>query len=59
MDLIKKKDKIEHVCKKCKKHFEIEEMEVDHIKPWSKGGKTIAGNCQMLCLDCNRTKSGK
>ena len=46
-------------CIKCKKHFEIEEMEADHIKPWSKGGKTISKNCQMLCMDCNRTKSGK
>jgi hypothetical protein len=40
-------------------HFEIEEMEADHIKPWSKGGKTISINCQVLCLGCNRTKSGK
>ena len=23
------------------------------------GGKTNAGNCQMLCSDCNRKKSGK
>lgn len=38
--------------------FEIGEMEGDHIKPWSKGGKTIAENCQMLCLPCNRDKSG-
>jgi hypothetical protein len=37
--------------------FEIAEMEADHIKPWSKGGKTIAENCQMLCLPCNRDKS--
>lgn len=37
--------------------FEIGEMEGDHIKPWSKGGKTIAENCQMLCLPCNRDKS--
>ena len=22
------------ICPKCKKHFEIEEMEADHIKPW-------------------------
>jgi hypothetical protein len=46
-------------CRHCKKHFEINEMEADHIKPWSKGGKTISENCQMLCIDCNRTKSGK
>lgn len=47
------------ICKKCKKHFEIEEMEADHIKPWHEGGKTVSGNCQMLCKQCNRTKSGK
>lgn len=47
------------ICKKCKEHFEIEEMEADHIKPWHEGGKTIAENCQMLCKQCNRTKSGK
>ncbi|RXJ89381.1 hypothetical protein CRU87_09335, partial [Aliarcobacter trophiarum LMG 25534] len=28
-------------------------------KPWHEGGKTIEENCQMLCKDCNRTKSGK
>ena len=38
--------------------FEIGEMEGDHIKPWSKGGKTIAENCQMLCIPCNRDKRG-
>ena len=47
------------ICRKCKKHFEIEEMEADHIKPWHEGGKTIAANCQMLCKDDNRRKSGK
>ncbi len=38
--------------------FAIGDMQGDHIKPWSKGGKTIADNCQMLCLPCNRDKSG-
>ena len=45
------------LCKKCGKHFELEEMQADHITPWSKGGKTIQENCQMLCADCNRKKS--
>lgn len=45
------------ICKKCKKLFEIDEMEADHIKPWREGGKTIAENCQMLCKQDNRTKS--
>ena len=47
------------ICTKCKKHFEIEEMEADHIKPWHEGGKTNSENCQMLCKQDNRTKSGK
>ena len=45
------------ICSKCGKHFEIEQMEADHITPWSAGGKTLAENCQMLCRDCNRRKS--
>lgn len=45
------------VCPKCNEHFEIKEMHADHITPWSKGGKTISENCQMLCADCNRRKS--
>jgi hypothetical protein len=45
------------VCPKCKKKFELSEMEGDHIKPWHEGGKTTAANCQMLCKDDNRRKS--
>ncbi|MEK6915855.1 MAG: DUF262 domain-containing protein [Nanoarchaeota archaeon] len=48
----------EGICSKCKKHFEIEGMEADHIKPWHEGGQTIAKNCQMLCKQDNRLKSG-
>jgi hypothetical protein len=47
------------VCIACGAEFEIEEMEADHITPWHEGGKTIAENCQMLCKQDNRTKSGK
>ena len=46
-------------CKICKKKFPESEMEGDHIKPWSQGGKTISSNCQMLCKPCNQTKGGK
>ena len=52
------------ICSHCKgenkkKKWEIEEMEADHITPWHEGGKTTAGNCQMLCKEDNRRKSGK
>jgi len=47
------------ICVVCKEHFEIEGMEADHITPWHEGGKTSAENCQMLCKEDNRRKSGK
>lgn len=47
------------ICPHCGKHFELEEMEADHIKPWCEGGTTVADNCQMLCRNCNRIKGGK
>jgi hypothetical protein len=50
-------EKQKGICYKCGKHFELHEMEADHITPWSKGGKTSPENCEMLCLECNRRKS--
>ena len=47
------------ICPKCGKHFAIEEMEGDHIVPWSKGGKTVPENLQMLCRRCNGLKSNR
>ena len=45
--------------KNCGEHFDIKETEADHITPWHAGGQTSAENCQMLCRECNRRKSGK
>jgi 5-methylcytosine-specific restriction endonuclease McrA len=47
------------ICPVCNEHFAIEDMEADHITPWHEGGKTTAENCQMLCKEDNRRKSGK
>lgn len=47
------------ICPCCGKHFELEEMEGDHITPWVEGGTTTAENCQMLCKECNRRKGAK
>lgn len=44
------------ICPACGQHFEIEKMQADHKTPWSKGGKTVAENCVMLCQPCNRKK---
>lgn len=52
-------EKQHHKCAICGEEFEFEEMQADHIKPWSKGGHTTPENCQMLCRDCNLKKSNK
>ena len=48
----------EGICPECRKHYQIEGMEADHITPWHLGGKTDTTNCQMLCLEDNRKKGG-
>ncbi len=47
------------ICPICGNRFAIEEMEADHITPWSEGGKTSEDNCQMISKACNRRKSSK
>jgi uncharacterized protein with ParB-like and HNH nuclease domain len=46
------------ICPVCTEEYQLEGMEADHITPWHLGGKTTADNCQMLCKDDNRRKSG-
>jgi len=58
-DMRKVYEKQQGICPICGDKFSIDEMEADHIIPWSKGGKTTIDNCQMLCKMDNRTKSGK
>ena len=47
------------ICRATGKHYEIDEMEADHIIPWSQGGRTTAENCQMLSKKANRDKSDR
>lgn len=36
-----------------------EEPQIDHIKPWSKGGTHALDNLQLLCGPCNRAKGAR
>lgn len=59
-EAIKKRDN--YTCCKCGNSVYDEPnllLEVDHIIPISKGGKTEASNLQTLCWRCNRLKSNK
>jgi hypothetical protein len=46
-------------CKVCNEKFEISEMQADHIKAWSEGGKTTEENCQMLCIKDHKLMKNK
>jgi hypothetical protein len=35
------------------------DMDADHVAAWSKGGATVASNCQMLCKTHNRAKGNR
>jgi 5-methylcytosine-specific restriction endonuclease McrA len=43
-------------CAWCKKHVEMNEVEVDHVKPLAHFGSNRAGNLVLACRDCNREK---
>lgn len=50
----------EYVCTKCKKTFPNRiGVQIDHIKPISKGGLTVRDNLQVLCRKCNGEKGDK
>ena len=57
-DKRKKFEEQKHTCPYCHKVVDnLKDMHGDHIKPWTKGGKTTYDNLQMLCVECNLKKS--
>ncbi len=41
------------------KIWKLAEMDADHVSAWSKGGRSSAKNCQMLCATHNRAKGNR
>lgn len=41
------------------KIWKQDEMDADHVTPWSKGGLTSKSNCEMLCKTHNRAKGNR
>lgn len=40
-------------CNECHQRFTDDELTMDHVKPWSRGGRTVLSNAQLLCRACN------
>ena len=59
-EFIKKRNN--YTCRICGNSTHVEPnllLEIDHIIPVSKGGRTVEDNLQTLCWKCNRSKSDK
>ena len=55
--LMEKQNSVCGICKQ--KMLDINDTEIDHIQPYSEGGKTIFENAQLAHRHCNRSKSNK
>ena len=49
-------DRDGYCCRMCGKTWDLE---IDHIIPFSRGGRTVYRNLQVLCGPCNRRKYNK
>lgn len=47
------------ICGKSQNEYPHLSLEIDHIIPIAKGGKTTEDNLQVFCSDCNRAKGKK
>lgn len=46
-------------CCHCGRSGQFADLEIDHIKPIAKGGKSVYNNLQTLCKRCNKEKGDK
>lgn len=46
-------------CIDCHQHFTADELTVDHIIPWSTGGRTVLSNARLICRACNSRKGNE
>lgn len=47
------------ICSDCGNAVKDEDIEFDHVIPWSKGGSSDENNIRLLCMKCNRKKGKK
>jgi HNH endonuclease len=44
---------------RCRQCGSIEDLQYDHVIPWSRGGANTVNNVQLLCGNCNRRKGAR
>jgi hypothetical protein len=47
------------ICSECGTSVKDEDIEFDHIIPWSKGGSSHESNVRLLCRQCNRKRGNR
>lgn len=52
-------DRDHYTCRMCHRRFSSDQLEIDHIYPIAKGGKSTYDNLQTLCKKCNKEKGDK
>ena len=46
-------------CAGCGAELPARYLEIDHVVPFSRGGRDVMGNYQLLCTPCNRAKGAQ
>jgi 5-methylcytosine-specific restriction endonuclease McrA len=49
----------DHTCQYCHKRFQAKSLNIDHVIPRSRGGKTTWENVALSCLKCNTKKAAR
>lgn len=48
-----------HTCQYCRRRLDRRHLNIDHVIPRQRGGKTIWTNIVCCCVDCNRVKGSR
>jgi 5-methylcytosine-specific restriction endonuclease McrA len=49
----------QRMCAKCKKPLHWQDLSIDHVRAYTRGGKTNLKNAQLMHRKCNSSKGGK